>query len=56
MSWFIRKAFRVGPVRLNLSKSRLGVSAAVTGARIGVDARSRPYAYAGRHGLSGARA
>ena len=29
MAWFLRKSFRLGPLRLNLSKSGLGVSADV---------------------------
>jgi hypothetical protein len=51
MTWFLRKAFRLGPFRFNLSKSGVGVSAGVTGARIGVDARGRAYVHAGRGGL-----
>lgn len=50
MGLFIRKAFRAGPIRLNLSKGGLGVSAGVTGARIGLN-RQGAYLYGGRHGL-----
>ncbi|MCH8547939.1 MAG: DUF4236 domain-containing protein [Balneolaceae bacterium] len=50
MGFFLRKAFRAGPVRLNLSKGGLGVSAGVTGARIGLN-RQGAYLYGGRHGL-----
>lgn len=51
MSFFIRKAFRFGPLRFNLSKSGIGVSAGITGARLGIDGRGRPYVAGGRHGL-----
>ncbi len=50
MPFFIRKSFSSGPVRLNLSKGGLGVSAGITGARIGVNRRGS-YVYGGRHGL-----
>jgi hypothetical protein len=51
MGFYIRKSFRLGPVRLNLSKSGFGVSAGVKGARIGVNSRGRAYTHAGRFGL-----
>jgi hypothetical protein len=51
MGWFLRKAFRVGPLRLNLSKRGIGASVGVKGARLGVDAAGRPYAAGGRYGL-----
>jgi hypothetical protein len=50
MGFFIRKAFKAGPVRFNLSKGGIGLSAGVTGARIGVNRRGA-YVYGGRHGL-----
>ena len=50
MAFFIRKAFRSGPVRLNLSKGGLGVSVGITGARLGLNRRGA-YVYGGRHGL-----
>lgn len=50
MSFYIRKAFRVGPLRLNLSKSGLGLSAGVTGARVGIGPKGA-YVHGGRHGL-----
>lgn len=50
MSFYIRKSFRMGPVRLNVSKGGLGVSAGVRGARLGVNSRGRAYVHAGRHG------
>lgn len=51
MAFYLRKSFRMGPVRLNLSKSGLGVSGGVTGARLGVNSRGRTYVHGGRHGL-----
>ncbi len=50
MGFYIRKAFKTGPVRLNLSKGGLGLSAGVTGARAGINSRGT-YVHAGRHGL-----
>jgi len=51
MGWFLRKAFRFGPLRFNLSKSGVGISAGVKGARVGVDARGKGYVAGGRGGL-----
>jgi len=51
MGWFLRKSFRVGPLRLNLSKRGIGASVGVKGARLGVDATGKPYAAGGRHGI-----
>ncbi len=50
MGWYLRKALRVGPLRLNLSKSGLGVSAGLKGLRIGTGPRGA-YVHAGRGGL-----
>lgn len=50
MAFYIRKAFRLGPVRLNLSKSGLGVSVGVKGARISTGPAGTQF-HAGRHGL-----
>jgi len=50
MPFYLRKAFKKGPVRLNLSKSGLGLSFGITGARIGVNSRGT-YVHGGRHGL-----
>ncbi|MCF7855044.1 MAG: DUF4236 domain-containing protein [Candidatus Pacebacteria bacterium] len=50
MGFYIRKSFRAGPVRFNLSKGGLGLSAGVEGARVGTGPRGR-YVHAGRHGL-----
>lgn len=50
MGFFIRKAFKAGPLRFNLSKGGIGLSAGITGARIGLNRRGM-YVYGGRHGL-----
>ena len=51
MGFDIRKSFKAGPVRLNLSKSGLGLSAGVKGARLGVTGDGQAYSHVGRHGL-----
>lgn len=50
MGLYLKKSFRAGPVRLNLSKSGLGLSAGVKGARVGCGPRGT-YVHAGRNGL-----
>lgn len=50
MGFYIRKAFSFGPLRFNLSRSGLGASFGVTGARIGIGPRGR-YVHVGRGGL-----
>ena len=51
MGFYLRKSFRAGPIRFNLSKSGIGVSAGVTGARLGVSSSGRAYVHGGRGGL-----
>ena len=51
MGFYIRKAFSAGPIRFNLSKSGIGISAGVTGARIGRSPGGRTYVHGGRWGL-----
>jgi hypothetical protein len=51
MGFYLRKAIRLGPIRLNLSKSGVGVSAGVTGLRVGVRPDGRQYVHAGRYGV-----
>jgi hypothetical protein len=51
MGWYLRKAFKLGPIRLNVSRRGLGASAGMPGARIGVDASGEPYVYGGRGGI-----
>ena len=50
MGFYVRKAFGFGPFRLNLSRSGLGLSFGVKGARIGVGPRGS-YIHAGRGGI-----
>lgn len=51
MGFYIRKSFRAGPIRLNLSKSGFGTSIGVKGFRVGTSASGRSYVHAGRGGL-----
>lgn len=51
MAFYFRKSFRMGPVRFNLSKSGLGASIGVKGARVGITSTGRAYVHAGRGGL-----
>jgi len=51
MPFYIRKSFSAGPIRLNLSKSGVGTSIGVKGARIGIGGPRGKYIHAGRHGL-----
>ncbi len=51
MGLYLRKSFRAGPARFNLSKSGLGLSAGVKGARLGAGPGRGSYVHAGRHGL-----
>jgi len=50
MGFYIRKSFSFGPLRLNLSRSGLGYSLGVKGARIGIGPRGS-YVQMGRDGL-----
>ncbi|MGE0864779.1 MAG: DUF4236 domain-containing protein [Vicinamibacterales bacterium] len=50
MGFYLRKSIRVGPVRFNLSKSGVGVSAGVRGFRLGAGPRGN-YVHMGAHGL-----
>ena len=50
MGWYLRKGFNFGPLRLNLSRSGLGYSVGVRGARIGVGPRGN-YVSLGRGGV-----
>ena len=51
MGFYLKKSFRAGPIRFNLSKSGIGASVGVTGARIGLSSAGRAYVHGGRHGL-----
>jgi len=50
MGWYLRKALNLGLIRINLSKSGLGISAGVKGLRVGAGPRGK-YLHAGREGL-----
>ncbi len=50
MGFYLRKSVRVGPIRFNLSKSGIGVSAGIRGLRIGTGPRGN-YVHMGRHGI-----
>lgn len=50
LAFYIRDSIRVGPFRFNLSKSGVGVSVGVRGARVGFGPRGN-YVHMGRHGL-----
>jgi len=50
MGFYLRKSISVGPLRFNLSKSGIGVSAGVTGLRFGAGPRGN-YVHMGRGGL-----
>jgi hypothetical protein len=43
MGWNWRKAFRFGPLRINLSKKGVGYSLGVRGFRVGRDAKGQDY-------------
>jgi hypothetical protein len=51
MPFYIRKGLNFGPIKVNLSKSGLGLSAGVKGARLGINSQGRSYVHGGRHGL-----
>lgn len=48
MGFYIRKSFKIGPLRLNLSKSGLGASVGTRGARLGLRAKGKLYTHLGR--------
>jgi hypothetical protein len=50
MGFYLRKSVSVGPLRFNLSKSGVGVSAGIRGLRFGTGPRGN-YVHMGRHGI-----
>lgn len=48
MGFHLRKSFKCGPLRFNLSNSGLGVSAGVKGLRVGIDGKGRGYIGGGK--------
>jgi hypothetical protein len=51
MGLYFRKSLKLGPLPLNLSKSGLGASVGVKGARVGVDVKGNGYVAGGRGGV-----
>jgi hypothetical protein len=51
MSYFFRKSFSFGPIRLNLSKSGVGASVGVSGARLTMTPHGTSYITVGSHGF-----
>ena len=43
MGWRFRRSLKLGPLKLNFSKSGIGYSAGVRGFRVGTDAKGRTY-------------
>jgi hypothetical protein len=43
MAWNFRRSIRLGPLRVNLSRSGIGYSVGTRGVRVGRDARRRTY-------------
>lgn len=50
MTTYLKKAISLGPFRINLSKSGIGLSFGITGLRVGTGPKG-PYIHAGRGGL-----
>lgn len=50
MGFYLRKSLKVGPIRFNLSKSGIGVSAGIKGFRVGSGPRGN-YIHVGRGGI-----
>src|SRR5450759_3449191 len=51
MGYFFRRSAKVGPFRLNFSKSGVGASVGVKGARLTMTPRGTTYVTAGSHGF-----
>lgn len=51
MGMSFRKSMKIGGMRVNLSKSGLGVSTGIKGLRVGVNAKGKSYVSAGTHGM-----
>lgn len=51
MAFYLRRGVNFGPIRVNFSKSGVGFSAGVTGARVGINSRGQTYVHGGRHGM-----
>src|SRR5438270_12836189 len=51
MGYFFRRSARLGPFRLNFSKSGIGASVGVKGARVTMTPRGTTYVTVGSHGF-----
>ena len=51
MGFTFRKSVKIGPVRVNVSKSGVGVSGGVKGFRVGVNAKGKTYVSVGAKGF-----
>ena len=51
MGIFLRKSKKIGAFRVNLSKSGLGVSTGIKGARIGLNSKGKAYVFGGKSGV-----
>jgi hypothetical protein len=51
MGYFFRRSAKIGPFRLNFSKSGIGASVGVKGARLTMTPRGTTYVTAGSHGF-----
>jgi hypothetical protein len=51
MAYFFRRSAKIGPFRLNFSKSGIGASVGVKGARLTMTSRGTAYITAGSHGF-----
>ena len=52
MGFNFRKSVKIGGIRLNASKSGIGVSTGVKGARFGINSKGKSYTSIGRNGFS----
>jgi hypothetical protein len=51
MGLYLRKSMKLGPMRVNLSKSGVGTSFGVKGFRVGVNASGKSYVHSGAGGI-----
>jgi Protein of unknown function (DUF4236) len=51
MGYFFRRSAKIGPFRLNFSKSGIGASVGVKGARLRMTPRGTTYVTVGSHGF-----
>lgn len=51
MGFFLRKSFRLGPLRINVSTTGVGFSFQLFGFTLGINSRRRPYVRFGSFGI-----